>query len=76
MQGKMADMYVELSACRSYVYSVARACDKGHFSNKVLALFKDQSFPCTGCPKKIVRSLIKITNDEPLRRKMSMLLRF
>lgn len=35
MQGKMADMYVQLSACRSYVYSVARACDKGHFNNKV-----------------------------------------
>jgi len=34
MQGKMADMYVQLSACRSYVYSVARACDKGHFNNK------------------------------------------
>ena len=26
----MADMYTRLSACRSYVYSVARACDKGH----------------------------------------------
>ncbi len=30
MQAKMADMYTRLSACRSYVYSVARACDKGH----------------------------------------------
>ncbi|XP_039247956.1 isovaleryl-CoA dehydrogenase, mitochondrial-like [Styela clava] len=34
MQGKIADMYTRLSACRSYVYSVARACDKDHFSNK------------------------------------------
>ena len=34
MQGKMADMYTRLSACRTYVYSVARACDKGHADNK------------------------------------------
>uniref|UniRef100_A0A669E670 Isovaleryl-CoA dehydrogenase, mitochondrial n=1 Tax=Oreochromis niloticus TaxID=8128 RepID=A0A669E670_ORENI len=34
MQGKMADMYTRLSACRQYLYSVARACDKGHFSAK------------------------------------------
>ena len=26
----MADMYTKLSACRTYVYSVARACDQGH----------------------------------------------
>lgn len=25
----MAEMYTSLSACRSYVYSVARACDVG-----------------------------------------------
>lgn len=35
MQGKMADMYTRLSSCRQYVYNVARACDKGHFSAKV-----------------------------------------
>ncbi|KAL7746956.1 hypothetical protein RI367_007668 [Sorochytrium milnesiophthora] len=34
MQGKMADMYTKLSASRSYVYTVARACDAGHVSNK------------------------------------------
>ena len=28
MQGKIADMYVALSAARSYVYAVARACDQ------------------------------------------------
>ncbi|XP_054469840.1 isovaleryl-CoA dehydrogenase, mitochondrial [Anoplopoma fimbria] len=33
MQGKMADMYTRLSSCRQYVYNVARACDKGHFSS-------------------------------------------
>lgn len=32
MQGKMADMYTRLSSCRQYVYNVAKACDKGHFS--------------------------------------------
>ncbi|KAL9979675.1 hypothetical protein ACROYT_G017375 [Oculina patagonica] len=34
IQAKMADMYTRLSACRSYVYSVARACDAGHVSTK------------------------------------------
>ncbi|WP_018697646.1 isovaleryl-CoA dehydrogenase [Amorphus coralli] len=29
MQGKLADMYVALNACRSYVYAVAKACDAG-----------------------------------------------
>jgi isovaleryl-CoA dehydrogenase len=29
MQGKLADMYAALNASRSYVYSVARACDTG-----------------------------------------------
>ncbi|ORX97702.1 acyl-CoA dehydrogenase NM domain-like protein [Basidiobolus meristosporus CBS 931.73] len=34
LQGKIADMYTKLMASRSYVYSVARACDNGHASNK------------------------------------------
>jgi len=34
LQGKMADMYTKMQASRSYVYSVARACDQGHFSNR------------------------------------------
>jgi isovaleryl-CoA dehydrogenase len=29
MQAKLADMYTGLSACRAYVYAVARACDQG-----------------------------------------------
>ncbi|XP_026165390.1 isovaleryl-CoA dehydrogenase, mitochondrial isoform X1 [Mastacembelus armatus] len=32
MQGKMADMYTRLSSCRQYLYNVARACDRGHYS--------------------------------------------
>jgi isovaleryl-CoA dehydrogenase len=29
VQGKVADMYVGLNACRAYVYAVAKACDAG-----------------------------------------------
>ena len=29
MQGKIADMYSTMNACRAYVYAVARACDAG-----------------------------------------------
>src|SRR5229473_3024326 len=29
VQGKVADMYVGMNACKAYVYSVARACDRG-----------------------------------------------
>jgi isovaleryl-CoA dehydrogenase len=29
MQGKIADMYTAMNACRAYVYAVARACDQG-----------------------------------------------
>jgi isovaleryl-CoA dehydrogenase len=29
VQGKLADMYVTMNACKAYVYSVARACDGG-----------------------------------------------
>ncbi|QRN04418.1 isovaleryl-CoA dehydrogenase [Legionella sp. MW5194] len=29
IQGKLADMYTELSASRSYLYAVAKACDQG-----------------------------------------------
>ena len=34
MQGKLADMYVTLNASRAYVYSVARACDRGEVTRK------------------------------------------
>jgi isovaleryl-CoA dehydrogenase len=34
MQGKLADMYVTLSAARAYVYAVARACDRGQTTRK------------------------------------------
>jgi isovaleryl-CoA dehydrogenase len=34
MQGKLADMDTTLSACRAYVYAVARACDAGTIARK------------------------------------------
>ena len=34
MQGKVADMYSTLSACRAYVYAVAKACDRGQVTRK------------------------------------------
>ena len=34
MQGKIADMYTTMNACRSYVYEVAKACDRGETSRK------------------------------------------
>jgi len=34
MQGKLADMYVTLSAARAYVYAVAKACDRGETARK------------------------------------------
>jgi isovaleryl-CoA dehydrogenase len=34
VQGKMADMYTQLNACRAYVYAVASACDRGETTRK------------------------------------------
>ena len=34
MQGKLADMYTNLNACRAYVYAVAKACDRGETTRK------------------------------------------
>lgn len=34
IEAKLADMYATLQACRSYLYTVARACDKGPIDNK------------------------------------------
>ena len=34
IQGKVADMYAELSASRAYLYAVAAACDRGEESRK------------------------------------------
>ena len=34
MQGKLADMYATWGACRSYVYAVAQAADRGETTRK------------------------------------------
>ena len=34
MQGKLADMYVIMNAAKSYVYTVAKACDRGEVTRK------------------------------------------
>jgi len=34
MQGKLADMYTTMNACKSYVYAVAKACDRGETTRK------------------------------------------
>lgn len=43
MQGKMADMYTRLMACRQYVYNVAKAYDEGHCSSKVRGLAPEEA---------------------------------
>ncbi len=34
IQGKVADMYTQMNAARSYVYTVAKACDRGETNRK------------------------------------------
>jgi isovaleryl-CoA dehydrogenase len=34
MQGKLADMYTTMNACKAYVYAVAHACDRGQTTRK------------------------------------------
>jgi isovaleryl-CoA dehydrogenase len=34
MQGKVADMYATMNACKAYVYAVAQACDRGELARK------------------------------------------
>ena len=34
MQGKLADMYTTMNACKAYVYAVGQACDRGETARK------------------------------------------
>ena len=34
MQGKLADMYTTMNACKAYAYAVAQACDRGDTTRK------------------------------------------
>ncbi|WP_265113020.1 isovaleryl-CoA dehydrogenase [Herbaspirillum sp. alder98] len=41
MQGKLADMYSTMMACRAYVYAVGQACDRAQGPEQIRALRKD-----------------------------------
>jgi isovaleryl-CoA dehydrogenase len=41
MQGKLADMYSTMMACKAYVYAVGQACDRAASPDQVRALRKD-----------------------------------
>lgn len=41
MQGKVADMYSTMMACKAYVYAVGQACDRARSADAVRALRKD-----------------------------------
>src|SRR5512134_900542 len=41
MQGKLADMYSTMMACRAYVYAVGQACDRATTADDLRALRKD-----------------------------------
>lgn len=58
MQGKLADMYVTLNACRAYVYAVAAACDRGEGTRKDAAgciLFAAEK--ATACALEAIQAL-------------------
>ncbi|GAC1418646.1 MAG: isovaleryl-CoA dehydrogenase [Burkholderiaceae bacterium] len=41
MQGKLADMYSTMMACKAYVYAVGQACDRARTPEAIRALRKD-----------------------------------
>ena len=41
MQGKLADMYSTMMACKAYVYAVGQACDRARTPERARALRKD-----------------------------------
>jgi isovaleryl-CoA dehydrogenase len=41
MQGKLADMYSTMMACKAYVYAVGQACDRATTTEAIRALRKD-----------------------------------
>ena len=41
MQGKLADMYSTMMACKAYVYAVGQACDRAASADQSRALRKD-----------------------------------
>ncbi|MEE4153553.1 MAG: isovaleryl-CoA dehydrogenase [Erythrobacter sp.] len=53
MQAKIADMYVALQSCRSYVYNVARACDADQTTR----------FDAAGCLLRASESAVEVSNQ-------------
>lgn len=49
----MANMYTTLNVSRSYLYNVARACDKGHINSK----------DCAGVPLFIADKVTRMALD-------------
>ena len=71
VQGKVADMYTTLSACRAYVYAVAAACDRGETTRKDAAgciLYAGEK--ATGCALDAIQLLggAGYVNDSPTGR--------
>ena len=71
VQGKVADMYTTLSACRAYVYAVAAACDRGETTRKDAAgciLYAGEK--ATGCALDAIQLLggAGYVNDSPVGR--------
>ena len=51
VQGKLADMYTTMNACKAYVYAVAKACDAGRTTRKDAAgaiLYAAEQAPLVG----------------------------
>ncbi len=71
MQGKLADMYTTMNACRSYVYAVARSCDRGETTRKDAAgciLYSAEK--ATWCALEAIQALggVGYTNEYPTGR--------
>jgi isovaleryl-CoA dehydrogenase len=58
MQGKLADMYTDLSSCRAYVYSVASSCDAGRTTRHDAAACLLRASECaTRCALEAIQAL-------------------
>jgi isovaleryl-CoA dehydrogenase len=71
MQGKLADMYVDISTARAYLYAVAAACDRGEDSRKdAAAVILYTAEKATQMALQAIQTLggIGYTNDLPTGR--------
>lgn len=71
MQGKLADMYTTMNACKSYAYAVGRACDEGRITRKDAAgVILYTAEKATGMALEAIQCLggVGYTNDYPTGR--------